>query len=123
MKYFFLLFSLVTFIGYAQSNDCSKFKTGTFKFVGSDNQNTIITRNNSIQIEENNETGIKYTGSIKWISDCKYTLTYTEVSNPDYSSIIGTTFNVDITSTTKSTYKYSAYNDTRKITGEIIKVK
>lgn len=122
MKYFFLLFSLIAFSGFAQSKDCSKFKTGTFKYVSSGVQNTIITRNDSIQIETDVKNGFKLTGSIKWLSDCKYTLTYIGVSNSNYSSIIGTTFNVDITSTAKNTYKYSAYNDTRKITGELIKI-
>lgn len=122
MRYFVLLLFLTVCNGFAQSKDCSKFRTGTFKYVNSDEQDTVIVRNDSVQIETDATNGFKLTGSLKWLSDCKYTLTYTDVSNPDYSFIVGTIFNVDITSTTKNAYKYTAYNETRKITGEIIKI-
>lgn len=122
MKYYFLFFLLIASNSFAQSKDCSSFKTGTFKYVNSKAQNTVIVRNDSIQIETDVDNGFELTGSIKWLSDCKYKLTYTSVSNPDYESILGTTFNVDITSTEKNTYKYSAYNESRKITGELVRI-
>lgn len=123
MKYIILLLLLSFFSCKTQQKDCSQFKTGTFKYADSKQQEITLTRNDSIQIEKNNATGDEYIGSIKWLSNCMFTLTYTHVNNPDYKSVIGTTFNIDINSTTKKSYKYTAYDDTREITGEIIKIK
>ncbi|CAM1340226.1 hypothetical protein [Tenacibaculum amylolyticum] len=122
MRYCFVFFCLLTFSGFSQTSDCSKFKTGTFKYIGSDEKDTVITRTDSIQTEQDNIKGVKFTGSVKWLSDCKYILTYTGVNNPNFNFIIGIKLNVDITSTTNSTYKYTAYNDMGKITGEIVKI-
>lgn len=123
MRYLFLLFFLTTYNTFAQSSDCSKFKTGDFKYTNPDFEHFMIVRNDSIQIETDTKSGVIMTGSIKWLSDCKYTLTYTEVNDSNRESIIGLQFYVDIISTKDNTYKYKAYNDTHKMTGEILKIK
>ncbi len=106
----------------ARKGDCSRFRTGTFKYADYDGQDTIIIRNDSIQVEQNNLNGDKYIGSIKWLSKCKYILTYIDVNNPEHSSLIGTKFNVDITSVTQNGYSYIAYDDTRRIEGEMVRI-
>ncbi len=122
MKYFFLLLSLTIFSCSAQKKDCSKFKTGTFKYPSNDSS-FVITRNDSIQIEFNEKTNLKMVGDIEWLSDCQYTLTYIEVNNPKAKSLVGVKFTVDITSTSEDSYKYHAYNNDKEINGEIIKTK
>lgn len=121
MKHLILFFSLTFFSCSSQSEGCSKFKTGIFQHFNS-KDNVLITRKDTIQIEKNTKTGVEYTGTIKWLSDCKYSLIYTDVSDHNRKHIIGTKFYVDIISTTDSTYTYSAYNDKQKIKGELIKI-
>lgn len=106
----------------AQNNKCKKFKTGLFKYADSDFQNSIILRNDSIQVETNSKTGNKTIGYINWLSDCKYTLTYKTAGDSINDSLVGTTFTVDIISITKNSYKYIAYDAFYEMTGEIIKV-
>lgn len=120
MRYLLLLFVITITSCSAQSKDCSKFKTGTFKY--SDNNDWVITRTDSVQIEVNNKDHVKYIGIINWVSDCKYTLTYKNVNNPDYKSIIGTKFSVDIVYIDEEMYRYIAYDSIRKIKGSLIKV-
>jgi len=122
MRYFILLLSLSFFSCYAQSKDCSKFKTGTFKYINSDKLGTIITRNDSIQIETNTKRGVEMTGKIKWLSDCKYKLTYIKISNSDYNRLLGTSFYVDITSVKDNAYTFKAYDETREMDGEIVRI-
>lgn len=123
MKYFILFFSLAFFNCNTKSMDCLNFKTGTFKHIDLIDDNTIITRNDSIQVEINKNTGVKYTGTIEWLSDCKYLLTYTDVNDDSRKNVIGMKIYVDIISVTDSSYKYSAYNDIQKIKGKLVKLK
>ncbi|MGY3792181.1 hypothetical protein [Aquimarina sp. 433] len=123
MRYLLLTLLLSTITGcYAQSKDCSKFKTGTFKYPN-DNSSFVITRNDSIQVEFDKKNNFKMVGSVEWLSDCQYKLTYTEVSDPRASSLVGVSFTVDITSASDNTYKYHAYDNEKEIKGKMIKIK
>jgi hypothetical protein len=86
------------------------------------NSSSIITRNDSIQIEVNNKENKKIIGSIKWLSDCKYNLTYKEVSNDSSDKRIGVTIEVDIIEVLNEKYKYRAHNSLNSITGWMIKI-
>jgi len=121
MRFIYLIFFILPFGVFAQSIDCSKFKTGTFKYPNNDDW--IITRNDSIQIEIDKKNNLKFVGIIDWVSNCQYTLTYKEVNNPARNPIIGTSFKVTINTVKDNKYTYTAYDDTRKMDGEIIKVK
>lgn len=123
MRYFILLLSLLVLGCSSQSKDCSKFKTGTFKYRDSNRDDWVITRNDSIQIESNTRTGVKIIGSIKWQSDCKFILTYEKFINKfDNNNMINSQIEVDIIRTEKDSYRYHAYNDSRELKNWLIKV-
>lgn len=123
MRFFVVLFFLVTYNDFSQSNDCTKFKIGTFKYANPEQEHFSIVRKDSIQIETDTKTGYTMTGKVEWLDKCKYKLTYIKVSNDAHSFIIGTSFNVDITNIKNNSYTFTAYDDTRKMDGEIVKIK
>ncbi len=51
---------------------CEGARKGTFISIDKITGKTIIQRNDSIQLEENETLGIKYLERIKWINDCSY---------------------------------------------------
>jgi len=60
--------------------DCTNFRKGKFVSHIADEQNTIVDRNDTIQIETNQITGHIFKARIKWISDCEYELSNIEES-------------------------------------------
>lgn len=64
---------LSSIVAKAQSIDCSKFKTGTFKLINQDKE-TIIKRDGNSQFEYYDKATTPTTFSVKWIDDCTYTL-------------------------------------------------
>ncbi|WP_281986976.1 hypothetical protein [Aquimarina aggregata] len=120
IKYFFITFLfLFSVSSVAQVKDCSKFRTGTFK----NNDDTIIVRNDSLQTEIHTKTNYRYIAVVKWLSDCQYTLTFKEITDPIGNQMIGITITVDILSTSEDSYKYHAHNDSFEVKGELTKTK
>jgi len=113
MKYSLIVTLLLTIYSCSSQNlDCSKFKTGTFVYVDSNNQGTKIIRNDSIQIESNDKNDIKIVTTVKWASDCEYVLTYKDIENyPKKDQIIGKKINVKIIGTKNDTYICHATSD------------
>jgi len=65
--------------------NCSKLKEGVFLTkIDTPYYRGEITRKGNIQIEKNLETGVSATVRIRWINDCKYSLT--NISQTDSSS-------------------------------------
>lgn len=125
MRYFIFLLILTVFNCSAQSKnkkDCQRFKSGKFTYLTPNNLNTTVLRTDSTQIEFNKSTGLKLTASIKWKSNCSYELTYTKVNKSKYDMVIGLTFDVDILSTSENSFKYRAYDGTKEVKGEMIKL-
>jgi predicted extracellular nuclease len=96
-------------IAKAQDLNCKKFKTGTFKMTF-EGRNGIIKRTATIQEEYLNGSGKPtMTFTIKWLSDCKYTLTPTAATRKDFPDIPKDgTMTVQIIRTTPTSYTYSA---------------
>ena len=74
MKYIFGLLSLFFFFRVENSSVqiCKGIKNGTFITIDKRVGETIIQRNDSIQLEQNETLGIKYLEKIKWINNCSY---------------------------------------------------
>ena len=72
----FPVFLLLTIMLHAQSKDCVKFRTGTFKMIYA-GKTAIITRDAFIQTEQIDVSHITATYNIKWFDNCTYTLTPT----------------------------------------------
>ncbi len=66
---------------FGQNNHCSSFKTGTFKLLGANSPNYIITRNDTIQLEWAEKSLVKTDFYIRWIDDCTYELTLKKMHN------------------------------------------
>ena len=93
----------------AQVLACKKFRNGTFKMTY-EGKKGIIKRYNDVQEEYMNGSGKPtMTFTVKWISDCIYTLTPTATTRKEYPDIPKDgTMTVKITETTANSYNYSA---------------
>jgi hypothetical protein len=80
-------FLLSIFLACSQSSkhlDCSKFRSGKFLSHSAFDQHTIIERNDTIQLETNDKTGLTMRARIKWISPCVY-----QLLNPEQNDSTG----------------------------------
>lgn len=103
-KLVILLFCSFSLIVSGQKATCGSFKTGEFKYVNANNDDWIIKRTLTEQIETNSKTGLIVHNTINWISDCKFTLTCTKVSMPQYNHAIGKVFTIKITKVSSKGY-------------------
>jgi hypothetical protein len=100
-----LLFALVLLSMNTFAQDCSKFKTGKFKYSDATLGDVIVVRDKAGQIEKNAKTNTEIHGSIDWVTDCKYILTFKKVVNADIPEIIGKQIAVEIIETHGNKYK------------------
>ena len=70
----FLLVVTISFQSFSQE-ECSDFKNGEFYTETPNLGRTLITRNDSIQVEINEQAGYHYVHKVEWISECEYQLT------------------------------------------------
>jgi len=55
---------------------CEDFKIGKFKYKNTALSQWVVIRNDSLQIEQNMNTGAKVVSRINWQSECHYTLEF-----------------------------------------------
>ena len=101
MRRRFLLLTMISFAAVIscekkEKDRCTDFKTGTFRFVKPELKRFKVVRDNREQVETDSVTGLTIRGNVKWTSDCSYKVTYTKVSDSNYSSVVGATSNVKI---------------------------
>ena len=65
---------------------------------------------------------IKIIGKIKWLSDCRYILTYTDINDLKQKDAIGTTVDVEILSSNNNNYKCIAINNENTLNLNMIKI-
>ncbi|HEY8403446.1 MAG TPA: hypothetical protein VIK71_02445 [Flavobacteriales bacterium] len=68
-----ILITITTHLSMA-APDCSKVKHGVFVMEDDQMGNTIITRENDIQREENNQMGVTIELKVQWVNECSYRL-------------------------------------------------
>lgn len=98
----------IPILAHAQTLDCSNFKTGEFYTETPNLGRTLITRNDSIQVESNEAVGYHYVHKVEWISDCEYSLTLLKNKSTDPKFNPPTdpfTMNVKITNLTNDSYE------------------
>jgi len=59
-----------------QTPDCSRFRTGNFKYRGHKDEQFLIERNDSMHIETDNNTGITMKLRVQWFEPCVYELQF-----------------------------------------------
>lgn len=102
---------------------CEKLKTGIFRYDNVLYADTEIERTNDIQIEKTAKDTFIY--KIEWPEPNKYILTYLEVSDDQYSYLVGEKINVEIIDVMENgeyVYKSELLNRTF-ISGTMKKVK
>lgn len=102
--------------------DCSHFKTGTFKYANPSYANFIVVRDDSIQIETDTVNNAKIIGSIEWIDNCKYILTYKEAINLPQNNLMGKQIEVKIVEADNKGYKCRASDGLKDLDIEMVKV-
>tara|TARA_R110002096_G_scaffold400233_1_gene596759 strand:+ start:4484 stop:4858 length:375 start_codon:yes stop_codon:yes gene_type:complete len=123
MKYVAFFFLLITFSCKSQTNDCSKFKTGTFKYLDQNNVETTIVRTDSIQTEFNDYNDIKIISKVNWVSDCEFVLTYKDILNySNKENVIGEKINVKILEPKEHSYVCHFKSNTLDSKIEITKI-
>tara|TARA_R110002050_G_scaffold102774_1_gene211588 strand:+ start:23794 stop:24207 length:414 start_codon:yes stop_codon:yes gene_type:complete len=104
--------------------NCGYYKTGTFKYVGSDD--IRIERTDSLQIEYNlnGEGGYIYTDkfNVVWTSDCEYYLTLNSTDHPeDLDFLPSDTMWTKITKVGRAGYTFTAVKGSHIFEGELKK--
>lgn len=124
MKYLIFPLSLFVFSCNSQVKNCSDFRTGTFKYSDKNLDHITITRNDSIQVEYNSKDDITITTKVEWTSQCRYVLTYKDVTNYEYrDEIIGKKIYVKILETDDDTYVSQVSSSTTESKTTMIKIK
>ncbi|RZK07572.1 MAG: hypothetical protein EOO46_14645 [Flavobacterium sp.] len=92
-KIIFGLFITLSSLMYSQEKHCSDFKIGNFIYKDAPYTGWTVVRGDSLQVESNKSLNWHVEGTVKWISECKYELTYTKAVSDD---LIGKTVYVEI---------------------------
>jgi hypothetical protein len=87
--------------------DCKTFRTGTFRLVDKD-QEYIIERNDTIQIEKDLKKNTISKFKVTWVTDCEYELDIIEAREEAMNFFKGKTLSIQILETTDNGYKYEA---------------
>lgn len=98
---------LVLFTNCYSKTDCKLFKNGKFKIIDENSNNeSIIERNDSIQIEKNLTTGDVSEYIVNWTNDCEYTLKIIKGSKETLSILKDKLLFVKILSVESGAYKF-----------------
>ena len=112
MKKYFIAPILIFLSCSGSDLDCEKFKIGKFEINDpTQGYETVIERNDSIQVEKNLTDGTESLFFIEWKSRCEYTLELISTSGEIPESIVGKKLNVRITSTDEDEYNFEATMD------------
>lgn len=121
MRFIIVLFFALSFsFGWSQKKKCREFLNGSFVYANENYQNWIVYRRDSLQIETNTKNGAEIHSTIKWISDCKYVLTYTQILNSKEYNLIGKKVNVEIIEVNENLIEYKSISNGIEIKGKMI---
>jgi len=92
MNNLILIVSIIIFNG--SINNCKGIKKGVFISVDKNFGETIIQRNDTIQLEENKILGTLFLQKIKWIDECNYVIYSTKALKNEADLDTSNTFTV-----------------------------
>lgn len=93
-----LIVLLASATSFTQNLDCSKFKTGHFRYLNEDYADLLTIRTDSSQIDSySDSSNFQATSHISWSLDCRYTFEYYKVNDVKFESLVGTKYTVQIT--------------------------
>lgn len=110
MKRFFILLIVIIIVGCnAPLRDCTDFKNGTYRISDKERGfESIIIRNDSIQIEKNNTQNTETKYLITWSTDCEYSLKIIEGPKAVMKFYKDKPLHIRVTSTTEGKYTFEA---------------
>lgn len=104
-KLYTFTFLILAAVSYSQT-DCSKFRSGTFKFTDPDSKKVcIINRDGDTQTERVENSDEVYEFSVTWTDSCTYTISPTSSTIQKKPEVLKLgTMTVKITPVTDTTY-------------------
>ncbi|WP_445722524.1 hypothetical protein [Flavobacterium sp.] len=117
-----IVFTLLSYYCSAQEKKCGDFKIGKFKYANPEQAEWKITRTDTTQVEISTKTQIELHASVKWISDCQYTLTYKEIINSTVKEVINKTILFEIIATKNNHYVCTSKSYGIEMQLEMIKI-
>ena len=126
MRSFLILILLfISATSYAQDLDCSKFRTGYYRYANQDYADLLTVRTDSIQTDSYPAPmNFIATSRVKWLSDCTYEFEYFKVNDEKFNSLIGTTYAIEIIAIKGDTITCQKVESSKlKTTMDMIKVK
>lgn len=104
-KITFIILLLLPLFGFSQ-NDCTRFRTGTFKVTDPATKKVcIITRDGATQTEKMEDAEEVYDFNLVWIDDCTYTVSPTPATAARNKEVLKSgTMTVKITKTKENSY-------------------
>lgn len=95
----FLLFivSLLSVSSFAQKKSpCDTMRAGTFKYIGGDDTTAVVVIDGDKHMEFHNNSAYHIASDIKWINNCTFELTMTEITIPNFPFGPGDKMKVEI---------------------------
>lgn len=121
MKKIVPFLSLLLLSCYQQEQNCTDFKTGSFRFeqeIDSIKEVSVFERNDSLQIET--FRGKTDSSSVRWINDCEFVLQKVNPKGMKEKKAIH--MKILTTSEKKYTFEYSFVGETAKQKGIVTKL-
>lgn len=91
------IFGINTMCAQEKPADCKSMQTGTFEYMVEGLEHVKIVRTANKQVETNAKTGGSITGTVKWLSDCEYELTFDKVTEKGAEAMVGKKIRTTIT--------------------------
>jgi hypothetical protein len=114
----------ILFISWTADNNCRKYFKGKWKYKNITQDSTYVIRTLEKQVEYTSKGKYYYEFKIKWLSSCKYQLTYIKTTSPKPAVInIGETLTVEIISINSSHMTYKTVFRDMQETDEMEKIK
>lgn len=115
-----LLFSFITMATFSQaSNDCSVLKHGQFKYLDIPDTSAYVVIDGTSHTEYHDNGRYYIKSKLKWVNDCAFIMTMTEITIPDFPFHPGNKMKVEVTKIADGIIYYNGIIDDRKWSGRL----
>jgi hypothetical protein len=118
-----LTITLFAIVSKAQENPCTIMKKGVFRYMGTEDPTAFFEINDTTHIEYHQKKKYHIRSNLKWIDDCNYELTMTEITVPGFPYTTGDKLQVEIIKTEDDLVYYRASVKGRSWPGIAKKIK
>ena len=118
----FTIFILISFQRPLSDDSCKIMRNGTFVYGNPSSEVKVVIKGDK-HIEYHNEGKYIIKSRIKWLSDCEYDMTMTEITIPQFPYTVGDVMNVKITRVEGNNIFYTSTVKGNSWEGQFTKVK